>query len=87
MAQAKTSTARRREVRRNLPKSRPGWRELSRRPEFGWALLYAAVFAVYITISYVLGWWGFLIFQLIVFGIPFVVMLSLWLAKLYQAAG
>ncbi len=49
MAQGKTSTARRREVRRNLPKAQAGWRELIRKPEFGWAVLFATVFAVVAT--------------------------------------
>lgn len=50
MAQSKTSTARRREVRRNLPKVRRGWREVLRKPEFGWSVLYAMVFAVIATV-------------------------------------
>jgi len=50
MAQAKTSTARRREVRRNLPKANPGWREFVRRPDVAWAALFAAVFAVVATL-------------------------------------
>jgi hypothetical protein len=50
MAQSKTSTARRREVRRNLPKVRRGWRELLRKPEIGWSILYAMVFAVVATV-------------------------------------
>jgi len=49
MAQGKTSTARRREVRRNL-KARRGWRDVIRRPEIGWAVLYAMVFAVIATV-------------------------------------
>lgn len=50
MAQSKTTTARRREVRRNLPKASQGWRELLRKPEFGWSVLYAMVFAVIATV-------------------------------------
>ncbi|MEO0477424.1 MAG: hypothetical protein AAF085_15880, partial [Planctomycetota bacterium] len=50
MAQSKTSTARRREVRRNLPKSKQGWRGTLRKPEFGWSVLYATVFAVVATV-------------------------------------
>jgi len=50
MAQSKTSTARRREVRRNLPKARRGWRDLLRRAEIGWSVLYAMVFAVVATV-------------------------------------
>jgi hypothetical protein len=50
MAQSKTSTARRREVRRNLPKARQGWRDLLRKPEIGWSTLYAMVFAVVATV-------------------------------------
>lgn len=50
MAQGKTATARRREVRRNLPKSKPGWRQLMRRPDVGWAVLFAAIFAVIATV-------------------------------------
>ncbi|MEM9347107.1 MAG: HDIG domain-containing metalloprotein [Planctomycetota bacterium] len=50
MAQSKTSTARRREVRRNLPKAKQGWRDLIRKPEFGWSVLYAMVFAVVATV-------------------------------------
>ncbi|MFK7789110.1 MAG: hypothetical protein AB8C95_06370, partial [Phycisphaeraceae bacterium] len=46
MAQSKTSTARRREVRRNLPKARSGLRQVLRKPEVGWSILYAMVFAV-----------------------------------------
>ena len=49
MANGKTSTARRREVRRNLTKTEPGWRGLLRRHDVGWALLYATVFAVVAT--------------------------------------
>ncbi|MGB0767410.1 MAG: HDIG domain-containing metalloprotein, partial [Phycisphaeraceae bacterium] len=50
MAQGKTTTARRREVRKNLPKARRGWRDLRRRPDIGWAALYTAVFAVIATV-------------------------------------
>lgn len=50
MAQSKTSTARRREVRRNLSKTRPGWRDVLRKPDVGWAILYAMVFAVIATV-------------------------------------
>ena len=50
MAQGKTSTARRREVRRNLPKTRAVWRELITRRDVGWAVLYASVLAVVATV-------------------------------------
>eukprot|EP00752_Nemacystus_decipiens_P016164 g14457.t1 len=50
MAQSKTSTARRREVRRNLPKARQSWRDNIRKPEVGWSVLYALVFAVVATV-------------------------------------
>ncbi|MBX2852644.1 MAG: HDIG domain-containing protein [Phycisphaeraceae bacterium] len=50
MAQSKTTTARRREVRRNLPKARGAWREVLRKPEIGWSVLYAMVFAVVATV-------------------------------------
>lgn len=50
MAQSKTSTARRREVRRNIPKARRGWRDLMRKPEIGWSVMYAMVFAVIATV-------------------------------------
>jgi len=50
MAQGKTSTARRREVRRNIPKARRGWRDLMRRAEVGFAVLFAGIFAVVATL-------------------------------------
>ena len=50
MAQGKTSTARRREVRRNLPKARRGWRELISRADVAWAALFAGIFAVMATV-------------------------------------
>lgn len=50
MAQGKTSTARRREVRRNLQKNRPTWRQFMRKAEFGWAVLFGALFAVVATV-------------------------------------
>jgi len=50
MAQGKTSTARRREVRRNLPKAKGALRELMRRADVGWAILYIALFAVVATV-------------------------------------
>lgn len=50
MANGKSSTARRREVRRNLPKPTAAWRELLRRREVAWAALYATTFAVIATL-------------------------------------
>ncbi|MEM1355943.1 MAG: HDIG domain-containing metalloprotein [Planctomycetota bacterium] len=49
MANGKSSTARRREVRRNLPKTQPGWRELLRRREVGWASFFGFCFALIAT--------------------------------------
>lgn len=50
MANGKSSTARRREVRRNLPKTEPTWRELLRRREIGWASFFGLCFAAIATV-------------------------------------
>ena len=50
MANGKSSTARRREVRRNLPKTEPTWRELLRRREVGWAGFFGLCFALIATV-------------------------------------
>lgn len=49
MANGKSSTARRREVRRNLPKTEPTWRELLRRREVAWSGLFGLIFALIAT--------------------------------------
>ncbi|MFW6059907.1 MAG: HD family phosphohydrolase [Phycisphaeraceae bacterium] len=50
MANGKTRTARRREVRRNMPRSAPRWARFPRRRQAAWAVGYAAALALLATL-------------------------------------